>query len=85
MKYITAEELRVRVRQEAKKYRSNAEFARSIEVWPSFIGNFLSGEKGPGFKLMQRMGVKEVTMYEIVEEKEAATLGGASPPESTGR
>jgi len=67
--YITGDELRSLVRAEAKKYKSNAEFARSIEVYPSFIGNFLSGEKGPGFKVLERMGYREVTLYEKIGDE----------------
>lgn len=63
---ITADELRRLVRAEAKNYKSLAEFARSIDVYPSFMGNFLSGEKGPGFKVLARMGYREVTLYEKI-------------------
>ena len=67
--YITADELRRLVRQEAKKCKSLADFARSIEVYPSFMGNFLSGEKGPGFKVLAHMGYEEVTVYRKIEKE----------------
>lgn len=67
--YITADELRRLVRQEAKKYKSLADFARSIEVYPSFMGNFLSGEKGPGFKVLAHMGYEEMTVYRKIEKE----------------
>ncbi len=66
---IDADELRRLVREEAKSYKSLADFARSIEVYPSFMGNFLSGEKGPGFKVLARMGYEEVTLYRKIEKE----------------
>jgi hypothetical protein len=67
---IDGAELRKMVRAEAKKFKTNAEFARSIEIYPSFLGNFLSGEKGPGFKILAHMGYREVTLYEKINGDE---------------
>lgn len=60
--YVTMEELRRMFREEAKKHGSIAAFARSLDIYPSFAGNFLSGEKGPGFKILRHFGLEEVTV-----------------------
>lgn len=60
---IDGDELRRIVREEAMRHRTKSDFARSIEIYPSFLQNFLGGTKGPGFKILQHFGYEEVTMY----------------------
>ncbi len=60
---IDGGELRRLVREEAMRHRTKADFARSIDIYPSFLQNFLGGLKGPGFKILDHFGYEEVTMY----------------------
>lgn len=76
---MDGDELRKMVREEAKKFGSLAAFARHVEVYPSFMGNFLSGEKGPGHKILTYFGLEEVTMYRRRDWTDREE-GGASPP-----
>lgn len=60
---IDSERLREIVREEAMRHKTKADFARSIDIYPSFLQNFLGGSKGPGFKILEHFGYEEVTMY----------------------
>ena len=60
---ISEEDLRSIVLEEALRHKTKSDFARSIDVYPSFLQNFLGGSKGPGFKILARFGYEEVTMY----------------------
>lgn len=73
------DQLRAMVREEAKKFGSLAAFARHIEVWPSFMGNFLSGEKGPGHKILTYFGLEEVTVYRRRGRTDREEHGASSP------
>jgi hypothetical protein len=77
--YVTMDELRAMFRDEAKKHGSIAAFARHLEIYPSFAGNFLSGEKGPGFKILRHFGLEEVTLLRRRVEPTGRTLE-PSPP-----
>ena len=60
---IDEEELRGMVRAEAMRHKTKSEFARVLDVYPSFLHNYLGGTKGPGFKILEYFGYEEVTMY----------------------
>lgn len=61
---ISEEELRGIVREEAMRHPTKAQFARDIlDVYPSFLQNYLGGTKGPGFKILAHFGYEEVTVY----------------------
>lgn len=60
---IDEEELRGMVRDKALSFRTKSEFARVLDVYPSFLHNYLGGTKGPGFKVLEHFGYEEVTMY----------------------
>jgi len=51
------------VREKALSFRTKSEFARLLDVYPSFLHNYLGGTKGPGFKVLDHFGYEEVTMY----------------------
>lgn len=61
---ISEEELRRLVLDEAMRHPTKSQFARDIlDVYPSFLQNYLGGTKGPGFKILAHFGYEEVTMY----------------------
>ncbi len=46
------------------RHPTKAQFARDIlDVYPSFLQNYLGGTKGPGFKILAHFGYEEVTVY----------------------
>ena len=60
---IDEHELRRLVLAEAKKHKTKSDFARSIDIYPSFLHNYLTGTRYPGTKILNHMGYEEVTLY----------------------
>lgn len=60
---VSRDELRIMILEECKKHRTKSDFARSIEVYPSFLQNVLGGTKGPGTKILEHFGLEEQVLY----------------------
>ncbi len=52
----------------AENAGSMAELARQIGVSGQFVGDLVSGKKKPGPKVLDKLGVKAMTVYEITLE-----------------
>lgn len=79
--YLTYDQLRERLREEIKKRRSLAEYARELEVYDSFLGAVVWGHRLPGTKICRALGVREVKMYEVMGSDESTAGGQKESPE----
>lgn len=49
------------------KAGSQYRLAKELGITPQFLGQLLMGKKNPGSKILGKMGLKQVRMYEVLK------------------
>lgn len=67
---FTKEKLLQRIEKEVAALGSQKAFADKIGITPAYLSDVLSGKREPGEKLLSRMGIHRVAMFEFDKESE---------------
>lgn len=61
--YLSVDQVREMIRAERLKFKTQADMARAIGVYPSFLANFLGGTRYPGSRVLDYLGLEETLVY----------------------
>ena len=60
---VSHDEIARELRRRGGRFKSRAEYARSLEIYPSFLTAVISGHRRLGSKLLDELGLEERVVY----------------------